>query len=315
MKFFQKRWVAITLCIVMIVAAIGIGQAKNRNTYKPESTAAAEQWGEENYAAYSRFLRDGANLLSAKTEQTLSSYNGAWDYSYESVCGVVTVSGLDGQDMEDAAYDQAEELGLGSYDCLLLVDAESQEWYFVYGDDFGYYVNNELDILFRGTLGSAVTNPDKQLPDLFEKLSGWYKDNLPVSGQAAQKNRSGLVAGGAVFFVLLIILLIIAAIVSAIVRAGRRVVGGFRRAPIFFFGPGPRGPRPPFGPGPGPGPNPGPRPGPNPGPRPGGSSNRSSGGFGSSSRGGSFNGSRSGGFGSSSRGGSSRGGGFGSGKR
>lgn len=301
MKFFQKRWVAVTLCIVMIVAAIGIGQAKKRNTYKPESTAAAEQWGEENYAAYSRFLRDGANLLSGKTEQTLSSYNGAWDYSYESVCGVVTVSSLDGQDMEDAAYDQAGELGLGSFDCLLLVDAESQEWYFVYGDDFGYYANNELDILFRETLGSAVTNPDKQLPDLFEKLSGWYKDNLPVSGQAAQENRSGLVAGGAVFFVLLIIILIFAAIFSAIVRAGRRVVGGFWRAPIFFFGPGPRGPRPPYGPGPGPGPNPGPRPG---------GSNRSSGGFGSSSRGGSFNGSRSGGFGSSSRGG-----GFGSGKR
>ena len=311
MKFFQKRWVAITLCIVMIVAAIGIGQAKNRNTYRPESSSAAVQWGKENYAAYTRFLRDDGNLLSGNTEQTLSSYNGAWDYSYESVCGVATVSSLNGQDMEDLSYDLEDGMGLGSLDCLLLVDKETREWYFVYGDDFGYYVNNELELLFQDCLGSAVTDADKQLPDLFADLSDWYEKNMPVSGQAAQGTQTGLVAGGAVFFVFLIVILIAVAIISAIVRAGRRMVGGFRRAPIFFFGPGPRGPRPPFGPGsgtrPGPGPNPGPRPG---------SNNRSSGGFGSSSRGGSFNGSRSGGFGSSSRGSGSRpGGGFGSGKR
>lgn len=311
MKFFQKRWVAITLCVLMIVAAIGIGQAKaNRNSAQPGGSAAAEKWGKENYSAYTKFLRDDAGLLSAKAEETICAYNGALDYSYGSLCGVATVSGLSGWDIEDAAYDLFEDMGMGDADCLILVDAETQEWFFVYGDNFSYYVNNELELLFRQELGSAVTNPDRQLPALFEELSGWYAETYPESVQAANGGRIGLMAGGVIFFVFLVVFLIIAAIVSAIIRASRRAVGGFRqRGPAYFYGPGPGpgprppygpgpGPRPPHGPGPGPGPrpNPGPGPRPNPGPRP--SSGRPSGGFGGSSRGGNR---PSGGFGSGKR--------------
>ena len=31
MSFFRKRWVAITLCIVMIIGALAIGQKKSQN--------------------------------------------------------------------------------------------------------------------------------------------------------------------------------------------------------------------------------------------------------------------------------------------
>lgn len=238
MKFLQKRWVAVILCVVMVVAAVAIGQAKGNR---------AEKWGEKNYTAYTKFLWDDADMLSESAEKTLCVVNGELDYYYGSICGVATVSGLDGQNMEDLAYETAEEMGLGEYDCFVLLDGETGEYWFASGYEFERYVDNELELLFRESLQDGVTDADRQLPALFEKLPDWYENNVPVDG-TGQSRVNGLTVGGSVFFLLLIVLFIVAAVVSALVRAGRRMTGGFRAgAPLFFFG-GPRY-RPPFGPG------------------------------------------------------------------
>lgn len=314
MKFLKKRWVAITLCVLMILTAFGISNRKQDHTqYEPSNNSSAENWGEENYAAYTRYVVDEAGMLSDSTVRKISEHNAAWDYSYGSICGLVTVQDLNGQDIVDAAYDAAGDIGLGENDYLLFLDEGTADWYFVPGAEASYYVDNRLEILVTGAMGSVFRDADDSIQDLYQELDEWYADTVPLADTAAEGSGNGMVAGGTILFVMLIVILITISVISSMVRAGRRVVGGWW--PVFV---GRRWSRyhthhtyhtPPPGPGPRPRSGGGPRP--SAGPKPGSSSRRSSsGGFGGSSRG-NF-GRSGGGFGGSSRGG--RGGGFG-GKR
>lgn len=302
MKFFQKRWVAITLCAVMIVVSLAIGRAKTvKGSYNPSSDSAAESWGEENYSAYTRYVQDETGVLKEKTIRMISEQNAALDYSYGSICGVAIVDdGIASSKMEDEAFRLGYDLGLGESDVLLLLDTKSQDYYFAYGEDMAYYVDNSLEILVTGAMSHVFDRPEEALTELFDQLAGWYAKNVPVTGEPAKGGSIGKNIVGTIFFVLLLAILIVIAVVSSLIRAGRNVIwraGGWM--PLLFLnrrhGPGPR---------PGPQPGPGPRPGPGSGTAR--RSNRSAGGFGGSSRG-SFKG--GGGFG-----GSNRGGGFG-GKR
>lgn len=316
MKFLQKRWVAITLCVLMIVAAFGISNRKQTNAqYDPSDSDSAENWAGENYASYTRYVQDDAGLFSDKAVREISEYNARLDYYYGSICGVATTSDLDGQDIVDAAYDAAEFIGLGENDYLLFLDEGTEDWYFVPGEAASYYVDNRLEILVTGYMDTIFSDPDDSVRGLFPELTGWCDDTVPLADTAAEGSGNGMVAGGVILFVMLIALLITVAVISSMVRAGRRFVGGWW--PVFIGRTRPRyhvHHTPPPGPRPGPRPNPGPRPGagsrPSAGPRPGSSSRRSSSGFGGSSRGNFGRG--GGGFGGGSRGG--RGGGFG-GKR
>lgn len=316
MNFFKKRWVAVTLCIIMVLAALGISYSRKAPEYAPANSHAAESWGEENYDSYTNYVYDETGNLSSSTVRELSEVNAMLDYRYGSICGVAVMDSVTGS-MEDAAYDMSAALELGDSDCLLLLDAAQEEWYFVYGADFSYYVDNELEILLQGGLNDDYDQLNNMLPDTFDELADWYEDHVPVQqeGVATSTVQHG---GGMAVLVILITVIVLVTVISAIARSfRRRVIGGWD--PTFFVG------RPwhhhhhHHRPGPPPPPGPGPRPGggyrPSSGPRPGGSrpSGGRSGGFGSSSRGGGFGGGRSGGFGGG-RGGGSRGGGFG-GKR
>ena len=284
MKFLQKRWVAVVICVILVITALGIRAGRNIDTqYRTNSEAAAENWGEQNYGAFTQFILDEADELSQRTVKELSVYNAAFDYAYDSICGVAIVEGTDGMSMEDKAYDLSAELGLGDSDCLLLVDQTAGDWYFVYGADFSYYVNNELEVIFTQYMQKGVESPNTVLPELFEELEDWYDDHVPVQGKQTVSVVGGI--GSVLLIILFIVILVIVSIVSSVGRIGRRFVGGW--GPTFFVG-GRHHHRP------------------NPGPGPGNFHRPTgrSGGFGGSSRGSGFRG--GGGFG-----GSSRGGGFG----
>ena len=297
MKFLNKRWVSLVLCILMIAAAIGITASKNRSSsYQPEDPYTAEAWGEEYYGSYVRFVDDRADVLSDETIRQISIKNVAFDYSHSSICGVVVVKSVGSKTMEDAAYDYSEELQLGDFDSLLLIDLSAEDWYFVYGAEFSYYVDHELEMIFRSALDGAFDDLDDGLIMLFNQLAPWFENNMPLSD--SEKISAGNSTGSTQFVTVLVVLLIIIMILSSIARVSRRrynvwgptvFLGGYDRRRNIFHGPGPgHGPRPPH--------------------NSRSTSHRPSGragGFGGSSRGSGFGG-RSGGFG-----GGSRGGGFG----
>lgn len=322
MKILKKRPVAILLTLVMIAAAVGIGWARAPQTpsadYDPQSGAAAAKWAEENWEEYDRWVSDGAGILERDTEEKIAKYNAELDYTYGSIAGLITVSGLD-EDMEQAAYDLGDQLGLGQSDLVILLDTESEQWYLTGGDNIVSYLDNALRILATERLKNFAGGADKAALSFYQGLMDWYETNIPQEGSHGGESAGDEAVG---FFVILVFVVIVILILA---RPRRRT---------FWFG-GPRpprhGPRPPYGPGPrpprggmGPGPG-GPRPPRSAPPRstprpPAGSSGGGSRGFGSSSRGG-FGGSSSrGGFGGggSSRGGFGGGGsrgGFGSGRR
>lgn len=231
MNFLRKPWVAVLLTVVMVVAAIGIGQSKgNSGKYQPDNYAAAQKWGQENYSAYLSFLDDGANLFSGRTEKELAAINGALNYTYGSIVGLATVKDLSGADIVDLTYETAGNLGLGERDFMLLLCEKDEEWYFAPGQDAERYVDNELELIFRSEMARVYEDPDKAILALFQSLGNWYEDQMPQVGKSAGKVVQTM--GGIGFFVLLIVILVIGAVLSSALRAGRRMIYG---RPRWFF--------------------------------------------------------------------------------
>ena len=66
MKFFKKQGVAVTITLILIVAALAIGffGSSGKTEYEPESAGSAASWAKEHAGEYVKFIRDDAGLLS-----------------------------------------------------------------------------------------------------------------------------------------------------------------------------------------------------------------------------------------------------------
>lgn len=335
MKFLQKTWFAWLLTALMIVAAVGIGQAKGRQP-EPLSTGSTALDRSLSTSEYDKYIWDDAGVLSNKNEESICLYNANWAQRYDSIIAVAAVTSVDG-DIDEYAYDLGEEIELASADGILVIDVSAKDAYLAVGPDYPMtdseitsFMNSGLyDYVQSGKTGEGIIN-------LFGKINSFYVNNY---GLGYLDNSSPYSSGGdaAVGVVMLVIILIaIVLVINALDRARyntyRRQYYGVLNPPVvfrpifFWHGPStswyrrhwrpapPPPPRPPQGPG---------------GPRPGGGGNFTGfsgpgggshgGGFSSGPRGGGFSGgSRGGGFSGGPRGGGfsggSRRGGFGGGR-
>lgn len=335
MKFLQKTWFAWLLTALMIVAAVGIGQAKGRQP-EPLSTGSTALDRSLSTSEYDKYIWDEAGVLSNKNEESICLYNANWAQRYDSIIAVAAVTSVDG-DIDEYAYDLGEEIELASADGILVIDVSAKDAYLAVGPDYPMtdseitsFMNSGLyDYVQSGKTGEGIIN-------LFGKINSFYVNNY---GLGYLDNSSPYSSGGdaAVGVVMLVIILIaIVLVINALDRARyntyRRQYYGVLNPPVvfrpifFWHGPStswyrrhwrpapPPPPRPPQGPG---------------GPRPGGGGNFTGfsgpgggshgGGFSSGPRGGGFSGgSRGGGFSGGPRGGGfsggSRRGGFGGGR-
>lgn len=347
MKFFQKRWVAVTLAIVMVAAAIGIGQLRSNSAPVPDTPNVST-------AGYEKWIWDDADILSADTERTICQYNAKWDSYYNSVVAVATTSS-NVNDMETFAWDLGLDMGLGEGDAILAIDAKNGDYFVAPGQDFSTILTNKVVSNLEDILSGKLN--DKTILSFYKELDDVYYQNFGLGNGAngtSYGEHTGQMSrmGGVVTLLVIVVLLVV--VLSALDRMRyntyRRQYYGVVNPPVIFrpifFWHGPRSswyrrnwrqpppppPPPPRGPG-GPstrGPggsggfggfsggsssgfggsgNRGPRGGGTFGGRPSGGGR--SGGFGGSFGGGGFSGgSRGGGFG-----GGSRGGGFGGGSR
>ncbi len=354
MKFLQKTWVAWLLTAVMIVAAIGIGQVRGgRREPEPLPSGSTALDKSLSTAGYDKWIWDDANILSASTEKQINLYNANWDYRYNSVVAIVTTDST--SDLEEFAWDQGIDLGLGEGDAILAISARDEDWFLAPGDDFSTILTNRVVSDLEDILSGKLNN--KTVLAFYEALNQVYLDNFGLGNAGSGSTYApGYSGGGTVAGVMLLVLILIAIVlvVSAIDRMRyntyRRQYYGVVNPPVmfrpifFWHGPGsywyrrhwhrppPPPPRPPRGPGGGFGGssgfgggsssgfggagNRGPRGGGTFGGRPSGGGR--SGGFGGSFGGSSFGGSRGGGSFGGSRGGGfggGRSGGFGGGSR
>jgi len=341
MKLLKKRGVAIGIMVAAIVLSSLCGLSKAPSLRIPEGGPELDT--SVSTAAYEQYIVDEAKVLSGKTEKNLSVYNANWDRWSGSLLAVVTVKSVP-SNLEDAAWDWAEELELGENDAILLMSKAGQDCYFLTSGSFYDRLNGQESSYLTAYVYEYVKKGDydRGAESLFGQV------NLLFAGETRSGGGSG--AGAVVFLIILVIFLIVlfSMIDSMRYRSWRRRSSMYPpviyRPILWWHGPNsgwyrrrqnpppppPRGgPRPPMGGGPRPG-------GFSGTPRTGGGSFSSRGGsFGSSrssggiSRGGGFGGTRSGGGGISRgggfgggrsggggfRGGGSRGGGFGGGRR
>ena len=325
MKLFQKTWVAVALTIVMIAAAIGIGQWRAQSADPVEETAQSTGLDSSlSTSAYAKWIDDQAGVLSDQQEEQIALFNANWVKRYDSLIAVATRTSIDGS-IDDYAYDLGVQIELAAADGILVINASTGDCYLAVGPDYpmtdsqvSSYMDQYLyEDAMAGKFGDGVVK-------LFTGINEYYVDQYGLG--SLDSGRSG---GDRVNTILGVVLLVVILVAIASILDSMRYTSYRQRyygvvnppyvfRPILFWhGPGwgwyrrrwhqpppppPRGPR---GPG-------------------GFGGFGGSGGFGSGprgggfgSRGGGFSGGRGGGFGGSRGGGFSggHGGGFGGGGR
>ena len=279
MKFLQKTWVAWLLTAVMIVAAIGIGQVRGGQR-DPEPLPSGSTALDESLstAGYDKWIWDDADILSASTEKQINLYNANWDYRYNSVVAIVTTDST--SDLEEFAWDQGIDLGLGEGDAVLAISVRDEDWFVAPGDDFSTILTNRVVSDLEDILSGKLN--DKTVLAFYEALNQVYLDNFGLGNAGIGSTYTPGYSGGGTLAGVMLLVLILIAIVLVVSAIDRMRYNTYRRQyygvvnppvmfrPIFFWhGPGsywyrrhwhrppPPPPRPPRGPGGGPGNRPG----------------------------------------------------------
>ena len=172
MKLLKNRGFAAIVLIAAIVLSSLWGLSKMPEVEVPQGGAALN----ENLSTteYEDFIIDNANVLSGKAEKSLSLYNANWDLT-GSIMAVVTVRDAGGN-LEDAAWDWANDLELGENDAILLLDTGAKEGCVVASGRFyerlagqsGSFVDAALaDGIRAGDYGAAALSLFGQIHLLF----------------------------------------------------------------------------------------------------------------------------------------------------
>lgn len=153
-EFFGKTWVAVTVLILSMAAAITIGQLKkNYNTKVVVPTD---------------IVFDDAGILTEETVDLIRGYNRVWSEMYSTRLAVVTVDSVRWVDMEDYAREcfdsvvvnddkAGARIGLSENDALLLIAVRDKQYYFLVGEKL------QCSTVFTDSLGENLTETMEQV--------------------------------------------------------------------------------------------------------------------------------------------------------
>ena len=178
MKLFQKTSVAVALTIIMIAAAIGIGQWRAASADPVEETAQSTGLDSSlSTAAYTKWIDDQANVLTDQQEEQICLFNANWVKRYDSLIALAVVDGVSGG-IDDYAYSLGEEIELASSDGILVIDVKNTDGYLAVGPDYpmtdqqvtSYMDQSLYEYVAAGEYGEGVLN-------LFADINQFYVDN------------------------------------------------------------------------------------------------------------------------------------------
>ena len=272
MKFLKKRSVAVTVMILCVVLALGIGRLKAPDgpASSPDLSVGLDESLDTAY--YGQFIYDSAGVLDSSAEQTLALYNANWDARYESITAFVSVFNVS-IDAEDYAYNMADDFGLREGDALLLVVKDSDTYRFIWGGGFDQIINAKTGDQLASAMDGGSWEDD--VLGFYATLNQILVANFGEGNGTAGQNHSGGVYGSSggmglasALVTLVILAVIIILLLSAVERsrfnAYRRQYYGVVNPPVvfrpifFWHGPGsawyrrswnPPPPPPPRGPG------------------------------------------------------------------
>ncbi len=180
MSILRKRSVAIVLTIVMVIAAIGIGQAKHHRSENKKETEISQEFppssGELVYDSSSYYVYDDAGVLSSETIEALSEQNAQLLGDLDVVIAVVTCN-YGRSDLDSYALEYADRIGLAGSDFIIVLDISGDNYWLVQGsnlisqftdEDCSDYAWKYMETYFaKGDYDSAVLS-------LQDALSSWY---------------------------------------------------------------------------------------------------------------------------------------------
>ena len=173
MKVFQKKGVAILVMVLCVALASAWGLA-----HRPAATAPAggEPLDDSLSTAWCReYIVDNAAVLSERTEEALALYDANWDEWAGSILAVVTEPFVSGT-AEEAAWNWADRLQLGTDDAIVLLDIAGQDAYLLssggfydrFGGEESRYLSAYLyEDFMAGDYDAAVENLFAQVHLLF----------------------------------------------------------------------------------------------------------------------------------------------------
>lgn len=177
MKFFQKRGVAITITLILIVAALLIGKP-----WASSNTATASAANSD----YLSYIADDANALTNDARSKVADYMETLDSKYGSIVALMTITDTDGETMEDYAKSVWDEAEFLDSDMLLVVNTETGEWYLRPGSEIAPYADASLESLFTNDLDNAnLADGGKWATDLYKDLLSWYGKTIPKASSTA----------------------------------------------------------------------------------------------------------------------------------
>ena len=169
MNPLKRTGVAVLLTVVMIVAAVVIGLARRPGHNLPAAESGASTW----------YVSDHAGVLSSSAIRQLQENNRTLDSSMGVVIGCITCN-YGKNDLYNYAMDQAEKMGLGANDFVVVLDISGENYWLVQGsglvdlftdDDCAAYAWEYMEQPF------AQGDYSQALLSLSDALTQWYESH------------------------------------------------------------------------------------------------------------------------------------------
>lgn len=217
MKLFQKTSVAVALTVVMIAAAIGIGQVRGAALRRSLRLLGLTSRCPPAATPPGSATRPRCSL-NRRSSRSVSITPTGWP-RYDSLIAVATVREVSG-DIADYAYALGEQIQLGAADGILVVDTGTNNCYLAVGPDYPMtdeQVTSHLDrYLYEnamaGQFGTGVLS-------LFDGINQFYVENYGLGYLETSQNAYGGRSTGETVMslvVLLVILVVIASVVDSL---------------------------------------------------------------------------------------------------
>ena len=190
--FLKNQGAAWFLTALMVVAAVFIGIGKSPlNNPKPEAAPAPNAapptaLPEPGYSAApvpgssESFVWDNARVLSSDTVGQLDQRNERlWNNCSVSI-GVVTCN-YGGDDLYGYALQCAEDMGLGGYDMIVVLDIQGDNYWLLQGDDIrGAFTDNDSSNYAYDYMEQefARGHYEAALLSLTKALEEWYESHF-----------------------------------------------------------------------------------------------------------------------------------------
>ena len=218
MKLFQKTSVAVALTIIMIAAAIGIGQWRAASADPVEETAQSTGLDSSlSTAAYTKWIDDQADVLTDQQEEQIALFNANWVKRYDSLIAVATRTSIDGK-IDDYAYDLGVQIELAAADGILVINTSTGDCYLAVGSDYpmtdsqvSSYMDQYLyEDAMAGKFGDGVVK-------LFTGVNEFYVDQYGLGylskGSSSYNSRTDTIIS---VIALVVILVVIASILDSL---------------------------------------------------------------------------------------------------